>query len=83
MSPPAEINYSPVLRLANVDSVDITIKGRGGHRPQPRINNRPHRHRRKAVLDLQTIVIREVKPIDPAVVTVGSIHAVQSTHHLR
>lgn len=59
--------------LANVDSVDITIKGRGGHGAYPHTTIDPVVIAAKLVLDLQTIVSREVKPIEPAVITVGSI----------
>jgi amidohydrolase len=73
--PTGEMNYFPGYALANVDSVDITIKGRGGHGASPESTIDPIVIAAKLVLDLQTIVSREVKPIDPAVVTVGSIHA--------
>jgi amidohydrolase len=73
--PTGEINYFPGYALANVDSVDIVIKGRGGHGASPETTIDPIVIAAKLVLDLQTIVSREVKPIDPAVVTVGSIHA--------
>lgn len=60
---------------ANVDSVDITIHGRGGHGAAPHTTIDPIVIGARLVLDLQTIVSREIKPIEPAVVTVGSIHA--------
>jgi amidohydrolase len=60
--------------LANVDSVDILVKGRGGHGSQPHTAIDPIVQAAHLVISLQTIVSREVKPIDPAVVTVGSIH---------
>lgn len=60
--------------LANVDSVDITVKGRGGHGSQPHTAIDPIVQAAHLIVALQTIVSREVKPIDPAVVTVGSIH---------
>jgi hippurate hydrolase len=60
--------------LANVDSVDIRVKGRGGHGSQPHTAIDPIVQAAYLVISLQTIVSREVKPIDPAVVTVGSIH---------
>ncbi|MEX0938149.1 MAG: amidohydrolase [Pirellulales bacterium] len=60
--------------LANVDSVDITINGRGGHGAYPHATIDPIVIAARLVLDLQTIVAREIKPIEPAVVTVGSIH---------
>ncbi|MBY0524481.1 MAG: amidohydrolase [Gemmataceae bacterium] len=68
------INYSDGLALANVDSVDITVKGKGGHGAAPHTAVDPIVLAAKIVLDLQTIVSREMNPLDPAVVTVGSIH---------
>ena len=61
--------------MANVDSVDITIIGRGGHGAAPHTTVDPIVTAAQLVLALQTIVSREMKPIEPAVVTVGSIHA--------
>lgn len=59
--------------LANVDSVDIIVKGRGGHGSKPHTTIDPIVQAAYLVVDLQTIVSREVSPIDPAVVTVGAI----------
>jgi len=71
---PGKIEYRAGYSQANVDSVDITIKGRGGHGSAPDTTIDPIVIAARLVLDLQTIVSREIKPIDPAVVTVGSIH---------
>ena len=60
--------------LANVDSVEIAVKGVGGHGSMPHLCKDPIVLASQIVLALQTIVSREVKPGDPAVVTVGSIH---------
>ena len=60
--------------MANVDSVDIIVKGKGGHGAYPHMTVDPIVQASQLVLDLQTIVSREVKPADPAVITVGSIH---------
>src|SRR5207247_6839970 len=60
--------------LANVDSCDITMVGRGGHGAYPHTTIDPVVMGAQLVLDLQTIVSRETKPTEPAVVTVGSIH---------
>lgn len=60
--------------LANVDSVEIVVKGVGGHGSMPHLCKDPIVLSSQIVLALQTIVSREVKPGDPAVVTVGSIH---------
>lgn len=60
--------------MANVDSVDITVKGKGGHGAYPHATVDPIVQAAQLVLALQTIVSREIKPVEPAVVTVGSIH---------
>ena len=60
--------------LANVDSVEIVVKGVGGHGSMPHLCKDPIVLSSQIVLALQTIVSRELKPGDPAVVTVGSIH---------
>ena len=59
---------------ANVDSVDITIYGRGGHGARPHQSKDPIVAAAHLVTALQTLVSRRVAPQDPAVVTVGSIH---------
>jgi hippurate hydrolase len=69
-----KISYKPGFSLANVDSVDITVKGRGGHGASPESTIDPIVIAARLIVDLQSIVSREVKPIEPAVVTVGSIH---------
>jgi amidohydrolase len=60
--------------LANVDSVDITIRGKGGHGAYPHRTIDPIVQAAELIMSLQTLVSREIKPIDAAVVTVGSIH---------
>jgi hippurate hydrolase len=72
--PYGTIAYSEGLALANVDSVDITVKGKGGHGAAPHTTIDPIVIAARIVLDLQTLVSRETNPLDPAVVTVGSIH---------
>lgn len=60
--------------MANVDSVDIVVKGKGGHGAYPHTTVDPIVTAAHLVVSLQSIVSREIKPIEPAVVTVGSIH---------
>jgi hippurate hydrolase len=60
--------------LANVDSVEIVVKGVGGHGSMPHLCRDPIVLSSQIVVALQTIVSREVRPGDPAVITVGSIH---------
>lgn len=59
---------------ANVDSLDITVRGLGGHGARPHSTRDPIVLAAQIVTALQTIVSRELKPGTPAVVTVGSIN---------
>jgi len=59
---------------ANVDSVDVTVKGMGGHGAYPHKTKDPIVLAAEMINAWQTIVSRENNPLDPAVVTVGSIH---------
>ena len=72
--PTGHVAYTEGMALANVDSVDITVHGRGGHGSAPHTTIDPIVIAARVVLDLQTIVSRENNPLDPCVVTVGSIH---------
>ncbi len=72
--PAGEIGYTPGYAMANSDSVDITVYGRGGHGSAPQNAVDPIVIAARTVLALQTIVARENSPFDPAVVTVGTIH---------
>jgi hippurate hydrolase len=60
--------------LANTDSVDIVVKGRGGHGAYPHTTIDPIVQAAELILALQSIVSREIQPTEPAVITVGSIH---------
>lgn len=68
------ITYRSGQMQANVDSVDITVRGRGGHGAAPHTTIDPIVLAARIILDLQTLISRERSPIDPAVITVGSIH---------
>src|SRR5437763_4701885 len=59
---------------ANVDSVDVTVKGMGGHGAYPHKTKDPIVLSAEIINGWQTIVSRENNPLDPIVVTVGSIH---------
>lgn len=74
-APAGTIGYTPGYALANVDSVDITVKGVGGHGAYPHTTKDPIVLASSIVMKLQTIVSRESSPLDPAVITVGSFHA--------
>lgn len=60
--------------LANVDSVNITVNGIGGHGAAPQKTKDPIVIAAQLIMSLQTIVSREVAPNRQAVVTVGAIH---------
>ena len=61
--------------LAGADSVDITVRGYGGHGAAPQATKDPIVIASEIVMALQTIVSREMDPQVPTVVTVGSFHA--------
>jgi len=60
--------------MANVDTVDITIRGVGGHGAWPHKTKDPVVLAAQTILAFQTIISRERDPLEPAVITVGSIH---------
>jgi len=59
---------------ANVDSVDVTVRGVGGHGAYPHKTKDPIVLAAEIINAWQTIVSRENNPLDPVVITVGSIH---------
>jgi len=69
-----KVAYCPGFALANSTSVEITIRGIGGHGSKPESTKDPIVVASQTIVALQTIVSRENSPLDPAVVTVGSIH---------
>ena len=69
------IGYTNGFALANVDSVDIRVRGVGGHGAAPHLTKDPIVLASRIVMALQTLVSRETNPLEPAVVTVGSFHA--------
>jgi hippurate hydrolase len=73
--PAGVIGITPGYALANVDSVDITVRGVGGHGAYPQTTKDPIVLASRIVTTLQTLVSRENDPANPAVVTVGSFQA--------
>jgi amidohydrolase len=59
---------------ANVDSVDVTVHGIGGHGAYPHRTKDPIVLAAEMINQWQTIASRENNPLDPIVITVGSIH---------
>ena len=73
--PAGKIGLTPGYTTANVDNVDITVRGVGGHGASPHSTKDPIVLASRIVVALQTLVSREKNPLDPAVVTVGSFQA--------
>ena len=73
--PAGTIGYSDGPALANVDSVDMVVRGVGGHGAAPHTTRDPIVLASRIVTSLQTLVSRELDPLDSAVVTVGSFQA--------
>ncbi|MGB3625515.1 MAG: amidohydrolase [Henriciella sp.] len=74
-APAGTIAYSSGYALANVDSVDIIVKGVGGHGAYPHTTKDPIVIGASIVTALQSLVSRNTNPQTPAVVTVGSFKA--------
>lgn len=72
--PAGSVAYVPGPVTANVDSIDILVRGVGGHGSRPHMTKDPVVIASEIVLALQTIVSRELEPGTPAVVTVGTFH---------
>jgi hippurate hydrolase len=66
------VEAGPVL--ANASTVEVTLRGIGGHGASPQSTKDPIVMAAEFIMALQTIVSREDAPTDPAVVTVGTIH---------
>jgi hippurate hydrolase len=73
--PAGQVGYREGYAMANVDSVDVFVRGVGGHGAYPHAAKDPIVLAAAIIMDLQTLVSREVHPTEAAVVTVGTIHA--------
>lgn len=73
--PAGKVGITPGVYDSNADSLRVTLYGKGGHGSAPQTTVDPIVLAAKTILDLQTIVSREVKPGDAVVVTVGYVRA--------
>lgn len=73
--PAGQIGFCSGYCFANVDSVDITFFGKGGHGAYPHKTIDPIVIGSRFVTSVQTVVSRDNDPLEPAVITVGSFHA--------
>jgi amidohydrolase len=68
------VGYVPGNFMASLTEVVITLRGVGAHGSTPERGKDPIVMAAQLVLALQTVVSREIDPLQPAVLTVGSIH---------
>lgn len=73
--PAGKVGVTPGPAFASVDSVDVTIHGKGGHGAMPHRTIDPILIAARTVVALQALVSREKDPFEPAVVSVGSFQA--------
>ncbi len=69
-----KVGVTPGYALSSSTSIDLQIRGVGGHGAKPETTRDPIVIAAQVVLALQTLISRENSPLDPAVLTVGSIH---------
>ena len=70
-----KVGYNAGAVMASADAFDIALKGRDGHGAHPHLAVDALAAAAQLVAQLQTIVSREVKPVSPAVLTIGELHA--------
>ena len=73
-APVGVVSTRPGPMMAASDSIEITIKGRGGHGAQPEHTIDPITTAAQFISTVQTVVSRKLDPLEPAVVTIGAIH---------
>ncbi len=72
--PTGQVLVRPGPVMASSDSIEVTIRGRGGHGAAPHQTVDPIVTSAYFIAQLQSIVSRNVDPIEPAVITIGAIH---------
>jgi len=73
-APVGTVNVSPGAVMAAAEKWACTVRGNGGHGAMPHQTVDPVAAVAQVVSALQTVVSRNVSPLEPAVVTVGSVH---------
>ncbi|HEV3163784.1 MAG TPA: amidohydrolase [Isosphaeraceae bacterium] len=69
-----KVGYRSGPAMAGSTSLDVLVRGKGGHGAMPHNTVDPIVLAALMIVDWQTIVSREINPVEPAVLTVGSIH---------
>lgn len=70
-----KVSAAEGIQYSSSDSVDITVPGIGAHGASPHMGRDPVYIASQIVTALQSIVSREIMPLSPAVITVGSFHS--------
>lgn len=73
-APSGVIRVRPGPVMASSDSIEIVIRGKGGHGAAPHETNDPILTAAQFITSVQSVVSRKIEPVEPAVVTIGSIH---------
>jgi hippurate hydrolase len=68
-----QVSYRPGVLTSNVDSIEITFKGRGGHGAKPQTTIDPVLIAARFVVDVQSVVSREKDPQEAGIVSIGAI----------
>lgn len=71
--PAGQVGFGKGYTMANTEMIDINVFGQGAHGASPHMSIDPVVIASMIVMDLQTIVSRNLKPTESAVVTVGAI----------
>jgi amidohydrolase len=73
-APSGVIRVRPGPVMASSDSIEIIVRGKGGHGAAPHETNDPILTAAHFITAVQSVVSRKIEPIEPAVVTIGAIH---------
>jgi len=79
--PVGQLGFREGPMYASSDSIEITIEGKGGHGAAPHLSIDPILVAGEFIVAVQQVVSRQIDPIEPAVVTIGSIHG-GTTHNV-
>jgi amidohydrolase len=78
--PAGQVGFREGPFYASSDSIEITVEGKGGHGASPHLSIDPILVASEFVVAVQQVVSRQIDPIEPAVITIGSIHG-GTTHN--
>lgn len=74
-TPTGKLDLAEGISYSSVDTVDIIVHGVGAHGASPHRGKDPIVIGSQIVMALQTIITRDIAPLKPAVITVGSFHS--------